>query len=720
MAPDPSDGVHAPGPVSAEVRGEIMQELVESVSSAVNTQFDSFTSRLADALLRATTSTSDPAEAKRYSDSAALLKKNRYPFYYAACERLVATLEREIQLAEDPSSASTIPSAAKKALPADMEVDRKLTMLKVSRAIEEEHRERLSVLNLRLGYLYGVEELEMARNPFRPQIFLDVIHDTWCALHPDPNSHHLAFRLLKPSLSLDMAAILHAANSTLVRRGILPRLAEPSQVVPLTMDITPAAQGKASADPANTVAQQLRQMFPESQKPAPVKSGTRSSLNDAFPALFAQDVLNAAAGRNELLNYLAKVRKHTSHASLLEQIRQQAPQGLLTPEDEQAFELLGKVFAAVFRDTNLPAEIRELIGSLQVPVLEAALTNKNFFFSESHPARRVIALLANLGVDWDRNKEADDPLYQTILRNVKRIQSDQRLGAFTEALADIEAFLSKEERASHVVLSEPIAKALKKDKRLQAAKAARHDVAQRIDTGEVIAFVEDFLEDKWVSVLTLAYSVKDSKPQAVTSAVRTMDELVWSVKPKFTMEEREDLLGRLPPLLAMLNKWLDLIKWDDEGRTQFFAELAECHASIVRAPLDLTPKRQVELALEAAQQAAERRQQRLSKVEPEPVTDMFTERVQKLECGSWITFTPKKGTPLKVKLAWISPSRSYFVFSTRGKQEALSLSAEALAKALREQRAHILSTSGLVERALAEALGLDDAGHDMLTHRPAA
>lgn len=718
MVPDPSDGVQVASSISADVRSEIMRELVDSVSSAVNAQFDAFTTRLADALLRATTSTSDPVEAKRYSDAAALLKKNRYPFYYLACERLVTALEREIQLSEDPSSKPETPSAPKKALPPDMEMDRKLTMLKVSRAIEEEHSERLSALNLRLGYLYGEGEMDMARNPFRPQVFLDVIHDTWCAFHPDPEAYHLAFRLLKPELSLDMATILHALNSTLVRRGILPRLTEPSPLASHSKDTKPAAQEKAGADPMDAVAQQLRSMFPATEKP-PVKTTSRPQA-DAFPALFAQDTLNAAAGRNELLNYLAKVRKQASHATLLMQIRQQAPQGLLTPEDHHVFDLLIKVFAAVFRDANLPAEIKELIGSLQVPVLEAALTNKDFFFSESHPARRVIGLLTNLGVDWDRNKKADDPLHQTILRNIKRLQSDQRLGAFAEALADIEAFLSKEERASHEALSEPIAKALKKEQRLQAVKAAKHEVALRIDTGEVVAFVENFLEDKWVSVLTLAYSVKDTKPQAVTSAVRTMDELVWSVKPKATLDEREDLLGRLPPLLAMLNKWLDLIKWDDESRTQFFAELAECHASIVRAPLDLTPKRQVEIALEAAQQAAERRQQKLAKAEPEPVVDLFTERVQKLECGSWITFTPKKGSPLKLKLAWISPSRSYYVFSTRAKQEALSLSAESLAQALRDQRAHILSASGLVERALAEALGIDDAGHDLLTQRTAA
>lgn len=695
-----------------------MQELVDSVSSAVNAHFDAFTTRLAEALLRATTHSKDPVEAKRCTDAAALLKRNRYPFYYQACERLVTILQEEIQAAEHPSRPRDGSSARRKLSP-DMEMDRKLTMVKVSRAIEEEHSERLSALNLRLGYLYGEGELDMARNPFRPQVFLDAIHEAWCGFHPDPQSHHLVFRLLKPELSLDMAAILHALHSTLVRRGILPNLVEPSSIVPLSEDAKPAAPAKRGPDPVDAMARELRNMFTAPDKKVQERKHVRKSADD-FPSIFGQEVLDESTVRNELMGYLAKMRKSGSHEALLAEVRKQAPQGALTKDDERSFTLLEKVFAAVFRDENLPAEIKDLIGSLQVPVLEAALANKDFFFSDAHPARRVIGLLANLGVGWDRNKEADDPLYQTILRNVKRIQSDQRLGAFNEALADIEAFLNKEERASSEYLSEPIAKALKKDKRLRAVKAAKDDVALRIGTGEVVAFVETFLEDKWVSVLTLAYSVQDTKPQAVKSAVRTMDELVWSVKPKLTMEEREDLLSRLPPLLAMLNKWLDLIKWDDESRTRFFAELAECHASIVRAPLDLTPKRQVEIALEAARQAAERRQQKLAKAEPEPISDIFTERVQKLERGTWITFTLKNSAPLKARLAWVSPSRSYFVFATREKQEALSLSAESLAKALREQRAHILSTSGLVERALADALGIDASGPGMHIERTAA
>ena len=129
-------------------------------------------------------------------------------------------------------------------------------------------------------------------------------------------------------------------------------------------------------------------------------------------------------------------------------------------------------------------------------------------------------------------------------------------------------------------------------------------MALRVGSGDVVAVVETFLEKKWTSVLTIAYSVEPDKPGAVGSATRTMDDLIWSVKPKITQEQRKQLIAKLPGLLATLNKWLDIIKWQDAERLQFFAELAECHASIVRAPIDLSPERQLEIALEVAQQDA--------------------------------------------------------------------------------------------------------------------
>jgi hypothetical protein len=192
------------------------------------------------------------------------------------------------------------------------------------------------------------------------------------------------------------------------------------------------------------------------------------------------------------------------------------------------------------------------------------------------------------------------------------------------------------------------------------------------------------------------------------------------VKPKITMAERKELLAKLPSMVAMLNKWLDLIKWDGAERKRFFKELAACHASIVRAPLDLPPERQAALAIEAAKRATERRLQKRAAQPPQPEPDEFDAVVQTLQTDTWLEFAQHDGPARKVRLAWISPMRSLYVFATAERQEALSLSAEELAQAMREQRARIVAVAGLVGRVLAATLGIDSANAASINSQAAA
>jgi len=235
----------------------------------------------------------------------------------------------------------------------------------------------------------------------------------------------------------------------------------------------------------------------------------------------------------------------------------------------------------------------------------------------------------------------------------------------------------------------------------------------RIGSGEVMAFVETFLENRWIKVLTLAYSVQEEKPHAVEDAIKTMDDLIWSIKPKITLARRQDLLSRLPAILARLNKWLSLIKWEDEDRTRFFAELAECHASIVRAPIELSPERQFEIAVEAAQAATERRLEIRAKAKAQEdallaaeaaVTDNFAEVVAGLERGIWIQLTQKDGAEHKLRLAWVSPMRSLYIFTSSQKDVSFSLTDKDLVQTFREKRASLLVLDKAVDRALIKAL----------------
>jgi hypothetical protein len=678
-----SSSSSVPGLAPGVSRDGLLRKLIEVATQAANPRIDGFTNGLIAALQRA----AGQGNAELYLKAAELLKKNRYPFYYVVSACLERALEQELL----PAAGADQADAGLPALAPDLEIDKARCLFDAGQAIEQEHAERLAALKLRMAVVLDVEQLDSARNPFRPQVFLSALHQAWREFHPDADAHHLLFRLLGPRLCLDLGPILHALNIALAKRGI----ALTPAAAPAVASTTPAADN----DP---LLQQLRRLF--APPAAPVAD---RPLSGEFPALFQDQVLQASTARDELLDRLSRMQDRLE-ALQPEDVGQGAP---LAEADAAAIRLVTQIFALIRDNSHLPMQLKPPILSLHLPLLRVALTEPDFFLLQAHPARRTLELLVRLALGWERRVGDSDTLYPLLMHSIGRIaeESGRHTGIFAEVAAELEVWARREQTATEQALANPIAQAVKQEKRLQARRAAKHEVALRVGTGEVAAFVETFLEDKWVAVLTLAYVARDEKPQAVDGALRAMDELVWSVKPKITADERKELLSRLPPMIAMLNKWLDLVQWKDEGRVRFFTELARCHASLVRAPLEMSPQRQVELAIAAAQQAAERRELRRLAQQAEAAPDAFDDAVAALQSGAWIAFRQNGQHVTRLKLAWISPMRNLYLFATRDRKEALTLEAEQLARALREQRAQVVPAAGLVGHALADALGVDSA-----------
>jgi hypothetical protein len=419
------------------------------------------------------------------------------------------------------------------------------------------------------------------------------------------------------------------------------------------------------------------------------------------PALQAQAQVQASAPAQAAGAVPATAGALPHNVFYLPRFAQSLPKGSLSRGDESTLGLLSRVFETVLLDDSIPPQTRELLRVLQVPVLKAALLDKTFFFEEAHPARRLVDMLSRMG--WEQRKDRDDPLFQAMQRSVERV-GDARPDAFAEAVAELEAGIAAEEDAQEQAIAGPVASALKQEKLQVATRAARDAVALRVQAGDVEQVVSGFLEQRWATVMTFAYSIEEDKPGAVGNATRAMDELIWSVKPKQTQEQRKALIAKLPRLLSTLNKWLDAIRWQDAERLQFFAHLAECHASIVRAPIELSPERQLELAVEAAQQDALRRVElEQAAAEQEAARQQMISPVDGLERGMWFEFRSAEGAR-KVKLSWVSPLRTLFIFSGAGRREAFSLSAEKLAALLHEGKARVLAIDGVVGQVLSEAM----------------
>lgn len=421
----------------------------------------------------------------------------------------------------------------------------------------------------------------------------------------------------------------------------------------------------------------------------------------------------------ELLAYLTKLQRRQHElaidarppvllrsALVLRQVSRVAPQGALTAADEKSIELLARIFDFILTEQSIPAEIRMLIGRLQVPLLKVALIDKDFFFKEQHPARRLIETLAKTGMSLDRENGRNDPLYQVSEQIVERVQLefDQQLELFSEVVAGLDAFIAEETQLLEGALTELIAEALRREKLQQAHELAEKEVGSRVETGEVAGFVEKFLEQQWIPVLASAYGKAESRPEALEHALKTMDDLIWSLKPRFTLEERKDLVAKLPVILSMMDGWLDERGWDDAERAQFFSKLAERHAAIVRAPLELSSRRQVEMAVNVAQKASNRQMRIQAKKMKRKKLDQFVKQVDTIECGACLEFVRANKLRLQFKVAWISPQRSQFIFADRRGGDAFSLTTDELAQAFRDRSATIVPLTSVIDCALATAL----------------
>jgi hypothetical protein len=718
MDTDPADKPPPMQVTSSASRMLILQSLVAIASNLTSAQLEAFTSRLTDALFKLPSQTVRRDQADLSLAMGEHLKKNGPMFCRAVANRINHLLFQEIHSINGAGQSKFGHEAKDLSLVSFDEMENKVLIGNISKAIELDNSEVLGVLNLRIANLLGHEEASLAQNPFRPAVFLQAVHDAWRELDSAVESQNLVLGLLRPDVFLKLAPILLALNDALTARGILPGLAKPYQCRTDNDRRSQASLEKQRGLPLYQKLQNSLRSTAKTKNEDGYRFGENRTDGD-FSRRHQRSNADGVAIGPELLQYLSDFQRQRGEfrvdvgpvavpqsAMVLRQISSQAPPGTLTDGDENTIELLAKIFDFVFNDKNLPSDIRGLIGGLQIPLLKAALSDKDFFFKEDHPARRLLDTLAISSVAWDQEKGRDDPLYKTIERIVERVQLEfeQQIELFSDAVSDLESFIAEEEQLSERALAEPIAQAMRQEKIQSARDLAEDDVAARIETGEVAGFVEVFLETQWTRILTMAHCVADSKPHVLGQARDTMDDLIWSLKPKTNQNERKELLTRLPAMLSMINAWLNMTKWNESERVLFFSHLSDRHAAIMRAPFELSQRRHVEMAVNAAQKASERElSTRARKMEQRPL-DHFGHMVNGIERGEWVEFVRADGTKVKFKLAWVSPRRTQFIFTNRQGQGSFSFTEEELANTFRDQKATIVPRASMVDRALAAAL----------------
>jgi Protein of unknown function (DUF1631) len=273
----------------------------------------------------------------------------------------------------------------------------------------------------------------------------------------------------------------------------------------------------------------------------------------------------------------------------------------MNPLDRMTLDIIAMLFDELFDDPKVPSTLKGLIGRLQIPMLKVAISDKSFFSTKGHPARRLLDAVGEVALRLPTDFNDANPLFAPIEAIVQQLvegyQAD--LEIFTTARDELLALMAEEDRRIEQEALEQAKQVEEMEHLALARSAAQQEVLARIRVRELPPAVLKFVAQEWIKLLLVVHAREGIESEAWKDAVTAMDDLIWSVEPKNTSEDRRKLAALIPSLIKRLTAGIENVAIADAVRTRFFSELMTYHMQAISA----TPRVAPETAAEPASQS---------------------------------------------------------------------------------------------------------------------
>ncbi len=224
--------------------------------------------------------------------------------------------------------------------------------------------------------------------------------------------------------------------------------------------------------------------------------------------------------------------------------------------ESMTIELVAMLFDFIFETKDLPDGIKALLARLQIPVLKAAMLDGAFFAKKTHPSRLLVNALARgrprlvagdgartIRSTADRRDRPPDS---------RRLHRRSRRSSTSCARSSRRSSPRRRRRPRRTSSRPPrrSTRATAAD-RAGASPRRRSSGASRCTRSR--SFLASFLRQHWSATLEDVYLQQGEESEAWEQSVATLEDLVWSVQPKRTREDRQHLVALLPSLLKRLS-----------------------------------------------------------------------------------------------------------------------------------------------------------------------
>lgn len=590
----------------------------------------------------------------------------------------------------------------------------------------------LSALNQRFAFLLQTVELDNDSNPVSPTVVCEALRSALDRVKINTPVKLVIYKLFDRYLIGTAAEPAYkSVNEFLIEKGVLAVLPKAARK---------QSQGQQDSD----------ELFAALQRRIVADGATAGAVPGA-QANFLGALSALQHGNDELLQAQGGAIDPASLASglvnVIRGLQKSGATARMGQADTMVLDVVAMLFDYILDDKNLPDAIKALIGRLQIPVLKVALSDQAFFGKRNHPARRLLNMLAFAGIGWDETLGHEDVLYRKVNEVVERVLNEygDNVDLFAELLQDFEHFLGQEQQAAARRAEVSAQLAQSRERLITAKEVVRKEVRNRIERHGVPELIRNFLGGYWRGVLLLNFIKEGEGSVPWKRSLVFMDNLIWSVEPKLDALERARVIKVLPNLLQVLQDGMEKVSMPSNERHHFLAQLAGYHARIMNedspvanalqqqgsvhdylrdpnAPAPVPPVMPSEEQEEAAATEALQHLVNEGALQVEEITlgnvdedsdlgvsiadlqDEYIDLVRNIRVGSWVEMEGEDGAPVRVKLSWISPVTSRYLFVNRKGHMVTNIHEIALVAVFQCGQARTIEDAPVVDRAVSKVV----------------
>ena len=476
-------------------------------------------------------------------------------------------------------------------LMADDDLNETLQFNELAARMRRNCDEEINALDQRVGVLLGDADLPSEDNPFSAQAICDAYKHTCRQAIEGPEVRSIFVKLFDDHVLDSVRAIYKEVNELLVQNSILPKI---------RYAVTRQEAGKAAAKEARgegekpeTASQDIFAMLQKmmaSNAGGPGQGGGGGSGVGGQPLMQGAELLGsltqlqldglAALGAGATLPSGEAV---TGTTNILHELKSSNVGASMGRMDAMTLDIVARIFDQLFDDPKIPLGVKGLIGRLQIPMLKVAIADKEFFSKKEHPARLLLDTLGEIAIRLPADFNTQSALFghlETILQELITGFKDE-VDIFDIVREQLLALMTREDERIEQE-SRAAAERVEQEEALSVAKGvAQQEVSARVQAYPLPGPVLEFLIEQWLKLMMIIHVKRGAASTAWKNALEAMDQLIWSVQPKETLEDRRKLAALVPPLLKRIAAGLKAADIEDEIREHFFADLMNCHTKIM-------------------------------------------------------------------------------------------------------------------------------------------